>query len=48
MDISLIQQTQLPKWITCSYELGIEETWRRWKDHTKIFSTISGITPNSS
>ncbi|WMV58041.1 hypothetical protein MTR67_051426 [Solanum verrucosum] len=38
----------LPKGITYSYKLGIAQTWRRWKDHSKGFVTISGITPNSS
>ncbi|WMV10185.1 hypothetical protein MTR67_003570 [Solanum verrucosum] len=40
--------TLLPKGITYSYELGIAQTWRRWKDHSKIFPTISGSTPKSS
>ncbi|WMV45250.1 hypothetical protein MTR67_038635, partial [Solanum verrucosum] len=39
---------QLPKGITCSNELGIAQTWRRWKDHSKSFPTISGTTLNSS
>ncbi|WMV28488.1 hypothetical protein MTR67_021873, partial [Solanum verrucosum] len=39
---------QLPKGITYSYELGIAQTWRRWKDHSKNFPTMSGSTPNSS
>ncbi|WMV29197.1 hypothetical protein MTR67_022582, partial [Solanum verrucosum] len=44
----LIPTTQLPKGITHSYELGITQTQRRWKDHSKIFPTISESTPNSS
>ncbi|WMV30939.1 hypothetical protein MTR67_024324, partial [Solanum verrucosum] len=39
---------QLSKGITHSYELGIEQTWRRWKDHSTKFSNITGTTPNSS
>ncbi|WMV47105.1 hypothetical protein MTR67_040490 [Solanum verrucosum] len=34
--------------ITHSYELGITQTRRSWKDYSKIFPTISGNTPNSS
>ncbi|WMV26088.1 hypothetical protein MTR67_019473 [Solanum verrucosum] len=34
--------------ISHSYELGIVQTRRRWKDYSKIFLTISGNTPNSS
>ncbi|WMV57463.1 hypothetical protein MTR67_050848, partial [Solanum verrucosum] len=33
--------TQLPKGITHSYVLGITQTWRCWKDNSKIFPTIS-------
>ncbi|WMV18181.1 hypothetical protein MTR67_011566, partial [Solanum verrucosum] len=43
----IIQTSQLPKGITYSYELGIAQTQWRWKDHSKIFSKISGSTPNS-
>ncbi|WMV32530.1 hypothetical protein MTR67_025915, partial [Solanum verrucosum] len=39
---------QLPKGITYSYELGIAQNQRRWKDHSKKFPTISGTRPNSS
>ncbi|WMV34225.1 hypothetical protein MTR67_027610 [Solanum verrucosum] len=39
---------QLPKGITDSYKLGIVQTWRRWKDHSKSFRTISGTTPKVS
>ncbi|WMV22908.1 hypothetical protein MTR67_016293 [Solanum verrucosum] len=39
---------QLPKGITQSYEFGIEQIWRRWKDPSKSFPNITGITPNSS
>ncbi|WMV08831.1 hypothetical protein MTR67_002216 [Solanum verrucosum] len=34
--------------ISYSYELEIAQTWRRWKDYSKIFPMISGNTPNSS
>ncbi|WMV30421.1 hypothetical protein MTR67_023806, partial [Solanum verrucosum] len=44
----LIPTTQLPKGKTHSYELGIVQTQRHWKDHSKIFPTISEITSNSS
>ncbi|WMV24473.1 hypothetical protein MTR67_017858, partial [Solanum verrucosum] len=44
----LIPTTQLPKDITRSYELGIAQTKRRWKDHFKRFPTISGSTSKSS
>ncbi|WMV29961.1 hypothetical protein MTR67_023346, partial [Solanum verrucosum] len=40
--------TQLPIGISYSYKLGIKKTWRRWKDNSKIFPTVSGRTPNSS
>ncbi|WMV54153.1 hypothetical protein MTR67_047538 [Solanum verrucosum] len=33
--------------ISHSYELGIAQTWRCWKDNSKIFPTVSGSTPNS-
>ncbi|WMV29950.1 hypothetical protein MTR67_023335 [Solanum verrucosum] len=33
--------------ISHSYELEIEQTWRRSKDNFKIFPTISGSTPKS-
>ncbi|WMV30760.1 hypothetical protein MTR67_024145, partial [Solanum verrucosum] len=39
---------QLPKGITYSYKLGIEQTWRCWKDNFKSFPTISRTTTNSS
>ncbi|WMV09085.1 hypothetical protein MTR67_002470, partial [Solanum verrucosum] len=39
---------QLPKGISHSYKLRIVQTWRRWKDHSKRFPTISRSTPNSS
>ncbi|WMV32968.1 hypothetical protein MTR67_026353, partial [Solanum verrucosum] len=39
---------QLPKGITYSYKLGIAQTRRRWKDHSKRFPKISGSTSNSS
>ncbi|WMV28532.1 hypothetical protein MTR67_021917 [Solanum verrucosum] len=39
---------QLPKGITHSYELKIEQTQWRWKGHSKGFPNISGNTPNSS
>ncbi|WMV26483.1 hypothetical protein MTR67_019868, partial [Solanum verrucosum] len=44
----LIPTAQLPKGITHSYELGIVQTRRRWKDNSKIFPNISGNTSNSS
>ncbi|WMV45069.1 hypothetical protein MTR67_038454, partial [Solanum verrucosum] len=44
----LNRTTQLPKGLTHSYELRIAQTWRRWKDHSKRFPTISGSTPKSS
>ncbi|WMV14140.1 hypothetical protein MTR67_007525, partial [Solanum verrucosum] len=44
----LIPTAQLPKGITHSYELGIVQTQRHWKDHFKIFPTISVSTSNSS
>ncbi|WMV25276.1 hypothetical protein MTR67_018661 [Solanum verrucosum] len=34
--------------ITHSYELGIVQTWRRWKHYSKIFPTVSVNTPKSS
>ncbi|WMV25786.1 hypothetical protein MTR67_019171 [Solanum verrucosum] len=34
--------------ISHSYELGIVQTRRRWKDNSKIFPKVSGITPNAS
>ncbi|WMV09720.1 hypothetical protein MTR67_003105, partial [Solanum verrucosum] len=40
--------SQHPKGITHSYELGIEQTRRRWKDHPKSFSNITGNSPKSS
>ncbi|WMV54171.1 hypothetical protein MTR67_047556 [Solanum verrucosum] len=40
--------TLLPKGITYSYELGIAQTWQRWKDNSKSFPTISLSTPNTS
>ncbi|WMV40837.1 hypothetical protein MTR67_034222, partial [Solanum verrucosum] len=40
--------SQLLKGITYSYKFGIVQTWRRWKDNSKSFLTISGTTPNSS
>ncbi|WMV37211.1 hypothetical protein MTR67_030596, partial [Solanum verrucosum] len=36
---------QLPKGITHSYELEIEQTRRRLKDHSKGFPNITGTTP---
>ncbi|WMV18332.1 hypothetical protein MTR67_011717, partial [Solanum verrucosum] len=39
---------QLPKGITHSYKLEIEQTRRRWKDHSTNFANITGTTPNSS
>ncbi|WMV32220.1 hypothetical protein MTR67_025605, partial [Solanum verrucosum] len=44
----LIPTDQLPKGITQSYELGITQTQRRWKDHFKKCPTISGSKPKSS
>ncbi|WMV28968.1 hypothetical protein MTR67_022353, partial [Solanum verrucosum] len=38
---------QLPKGITHSYEIGIEKTRWRWKDHSKIFPEITGNLPKS-
>ncbi|WMV53804.1 hypothetical protein MTR67_047189, partial [Solanum verrucosum] len=38
---------QLPKGITHSYELRIEQTRWRWKDHSTNFATITGTTPKS-
>ncbi|WMV24557.1 hypothetical protein MTR67_017942 [Solanum verrucosum] len=43
-----VPTTQLPKGITHSYELGIEQTRRRWKDYSKGFPTITGNSLNSS
>ncbi|WMV46841.1 hypothetical protein MTR67_040226, partial [Solanum verrucosum] len=43
-----VPTAQLPKRITYSYELGIEQTQRRWKDHSTNFANITGTTPNSS
>ncbi|WMV42484.1 hypothetical protein MTR67_035869 [Solanum verrucosum] len=40
--------TQLSKGITYSYELGIAQTRRHWKDHSKSFPTISESIPNLS
>ncbi|WMV09231.1 hypothetical protein MTR67_002616 [Solanum verrucosum] len=34
--------------ISHSYKLGIAQTQRRWKDYSKIFSTISCNTPKLS
>ncbi|WMV24871.1 hypothetical protein MTR67_018256, partial [Solanum verrucosum] len=34
--------TQLPKGITHSYEIRIEQTRRRWKNHSKRFPNITG------
>ncbi|WMV59683.1 hypothetical protein MTR67_053068 [Solanum verrucosum] len=34
--------------ISHSYELGIAQTQRRWKDNSKIFSTVFESTPKSS
>ncbi|WMV13777.1 hypothetical protein MTR67_007162 [Solanum verrucosum] len=34
--------------ISHSYKLRIVQTRRCWKDHSKIFPTISGNTPNLS
>ncbi|WMV46784.1 hypothetical protein MTR67_040169, partial [Solanum verrucosum] len=39
---------QIPKGIAHSYKLGIEQTRRRWKDHSTSFPIITGTTPNSS
>ncbi|WMV44618.1 hypothetical protein MTR67_038003, partial [Solanum verrucosum] len=38
---------QLPKGITHSYELGIEQTRWRWKDNSTSFENITRTTPNS-
>ncbi|WMV14430.1 hypothetical protein MTR67_007815, partial [Solanum verrucosum] len=38
---------QLPKGINHSYELGIEQTRRHWKYHSKSFPDITGYSPNS-
>ncbi|WMV20285.1 hypothetical protein MTR67_013670, partial [Solanum verrucosum] len=38
---------QLPKGITHSYELGIKQTRRRWKDHSTSSANITGTTPKS-
>uniref|UniRef100_M1DKZ3 Secreted protein n=1 Tax=Solanum tuberosum TaxID=4113 RepID=M1DKZ3_SOLTU len=45
---ALPSPAQLPKGITHSSELRIAQTWRRSKDHSKSFPTISGTTPKSS
>ncbi|WMV58927.1 hypothetical protein MTR67_052312 [Solanum verrucosum] len=34
--------------ISHSYELEIIQTRRSWKENSKIFPTVSCITPNSS
>ncbi|WMV19548.1 hypothetical protein MTR67_012933, partial [Solanum verrucosum] len=44
----LDQTAQLPKGISHSYELGIAQTWRRWKYYSTIFPMISGTTSKSS
>ncbi|WMV32221.1 hypothetical protein MTR67_025606, partial [Solanum verrucosum] len=44
----LIQTTQISKGISHSYELEIAQTWRYWKDYSKILPTIPGNTPNLS
>ncbi|WMV33677.1 hypothetical protein MTR67_027062, partial [Solanum verrucosum] len=44
----LIQTAQLPKGISHSYELGIAQTRRCWKDYSKIFPNISGNTHKPS
>ncbi|WMV50639.1 hypothetical protein MTR67_044024 [Solanum verrucosum] len=31
-----------------SYELEITQTWRRWKDNSKIYPTVYRSTLNSS
>ncbi|WMV45114.1 hypothetical protein MTR67_038499 [Solanum verrucosum] len=33
--------------ISHSYELGIAQTQRRWKDYSKIFPMVTGNTPNT-
>ncbi|WMV07084.1 hypothetical protein MTR67_000492 [Solanum verrucosum] len=43
-----VPTAQLPKGITHSYELGIEQTRRRWKDHSKGFLNITITTHKSS
>ncbi|WMV19045.1 hypothetical protein MTR67_012430, partial [Solanum verrucosum] len=40
--------TQLPKGITHSYKLVIEQTRRCWKDNSKGFPKITVATPKSS
>ncbi|WMV36820.1 hypothetical protein MTR67_030205, partial [Solanum verrucosum] len=42
----LIQTTQLPKGVSHSYELGIVQTRRYWKENSRIFPTVSENTPN--
>ncbi|WMV35052.1 hypothetical protein MTR67_028437 [Solanum verrucosum] len=37
----LIRTTQLPMGISHSYEFGIAQTWRCWKDNSKILPTVS-------
>ncbi|WMV45313.1 hypothetical protein MTR67_038698 [Solanum verrucosum] len=34
--------------ISPSYELKIAQTWRRWKDNSNIFPTVSCSTHKSS
>ncbi|WMV57118.1 hypothetical protein MTR67_050503, partial [Solanum verrucosum] len=36
---------QLPKGITHSYKLRIEQNRRRWKDHSTSFATITVTIP---
>ncbi|WMV28752.1 hypothetical protein MTR67_022137, partial [Solanum verrucosum] len=43
--LTALPTAQLPKGITHSYELGIEQAWRRWEDHPTNFAKITGTTP---
>ncbi|WMV40981.1 hypothetical protein MTR67_034366, partial [Solanum verrucosum] len=46
-DCATVPTTQLPKGISHSYKLGIKQTRRRWKDHSKGFPDITGNSPKS-
>ncbi|WMV53576.1 hypothetical protein MTR67_046961, partial [Solanum verrucosum] len=46
-DCATVPTTQLPKGISHSYKLGIKQTRRRWKDHSKGFPDITGNLPKS-
>ncbi|WMV20219.1 hypothetical protein MTR67_013604 [Solanum verrucosum] len=43
-----LSTAQLSKALTRSYELGIEQTRRRWKDRSEGYATITRNTSNSS